>query len=61
MQYISFSADKDSRLKNGDTITVTALISKSNEEKLAEKFGKIPGVTKKNIRWNLCPIMLQSG
>ena len=47
MQYISFSADKDSRLKNGDTITVTALISKSNEEKLAEKFGKIHGVTKK--------------
>jgi len=51
MQYISFSADKDSRLKNGDTITVTALISKSNEEKLAEKFGKKKWMKFHRILW----------
>lgn len=41
MQHISFSADKDSGLSNGDTITITANID-GDVESFANEFGVIP-------------------
>jgi hypothetical protein len=46
MQYISFSVDKSSGLKNGETVTVNAYIS-GNENNFIEKFGSVLGETEK--------------
>ncbi|MGN1197930.1 MAG: hypothetical protein ACI4TA_10035 [Acetatifactor sp.] len=44
MQYVSFSADKNSGLKVGDSVTVTASISGSTDS-FVEKFGAVLGKT----------------
>ncbi|MBQ8912576.1 MAG: hypothetical protein IJ054_00840 [Lachnospiraceae bacterium] len=41
MQYISFSADKESGVSNGDTVTVTADYAYCDEDDFIEKFGSV--------------------
>lgn len=48
MQYISFSADKNSKLANGDKVTVTAKVQGSVDS-FAKQFGTIPSPLSKEF------------